>query len=551
MLEQEAKPSVGIKLLACRNETESLQVVATAKAKQLADLTFHFEAAVSDSGSLVPAPILYWQYDIPVTKSSPRAPLKTGLYPDALIPFQNTSKPNIRAFRGLNGRVNFRLWVDLKIPQNQTPGIYHGKCILKKSGEVISEISYTIQIVAETLPKRPALKSYFGLNEHRIAELSGLDRVDDGIALSRVMDDYYQLMMDCRVGPGLVYATSAPIMENGDLLWSSPASPTLPAAKDITQRYFKEGKFRCLHLPMWRDYPFQDPLGKDRLKAVAYLAELAKLFKQAAPEADLIFSVGSLDEPDNRETYEKIRQWSVLVRSASQISNEKISFFVTEQPEPQSREWGTLTGAVDIWSPHVMWAWEDLESNKGKEIISKRIDSGDEVWCYPALSQFRDIWKHEKGEPNTLRDSYPPVWLTDYPGIHYRILPWICAAKQFSGIHYWNVFHWPQGTNPWKDAGSFIGGDETFNGDGLLIYPPAPTELRGGMTATPCPSIRLKWIRDGMEDYDHLKILQNTHPKRAADILSGIARGFADWETSPKEVFQARRAISEAMLNSP
>lgn len=551
LLQQVAGTNTAASLSVCRNETESVQVVASGSADQLAELTFQFNAGVNADGNTLPIPVLYWEYDIPVKKSSPRAALGAGLYPDALVPFPNGSQPNINAFRAIEGTVNFRIWADYAVPAAQRPGLYQAKCVVKKGGVTVSTVNITVHVFNEILPKRPALKSYFGLNEHRVAELNHLDREDDGIALSKVMDGYYKLMMDCRIEPGLVFATSAPVDENGKLRWDEPAGPELPSAREIIHRYFSQGTFQQLHLPMWRDYPFADPLGKDRAKAIDYLVKLARLCQQTAPDAELFFSVGSLDEPDSAEAYQKIRDWAVLVHAASDMAKVKISFFNTEQPQPQRAEWGSLEKSVDIWSPHVMWVWEDLESKPGKHEIAKRIAAGDQVWCYPALSQFRDTWISEKGQPDTRRDSYPPVWLSDYPAVQFRILPWLCAAHNLTGIHYWDVFQWPAGTDPWKDAGTFLIDDETFNGDGLLIYPPAPAALRGDLPLAPCPSIRLKWVRDGFDDYDHLTILRKTHPERAARILARIARGFADWESSPQEIFQARRAISEAMPKSP
>lgn len=537
----------------CRNEVESVQVIASGEADDLVELSFEYNHATDARGNKLPLPVVYWEYDIPVRKSSPYAPLRAGLFPDALVPFQNKTKVQRAALRNTKGQVNFRMWADYQVPSTQQPGIYKGQCIAKNAdtNQTIATVHIIIHVGQTVLPKRPALKSFFGINEHRVAELNQLDREDDGVALAHLMGDYYQLMQDCRVEPGLVYGTSAPITQEGQLRWKLPASPTLPSAKKIVHQYFSQGRFQNLHLPMWNDYPYEDPLGKDREDAVRYMAQLAQRCQQTAPSAQLFFSVGDLDEPDTAAAYQKIRNWASLIRDASMLSKVKIRYFVTEQPQPQKSEWGSLISSVDIWAPHVMGAWEDLESRAGKRVIAQRIAVGEEVWCYPALAQFGDTWIKEKGQLDTAKQSCPPVWLVDYPAVHFRILPWICARHDLTGIHYWDIFHWPPGVDPWKDAGTFIIGDGVFNGDGLLIYPPAPLSLQSSHPQKPCPSIRLKWIRDGMEDYDHLTVLRKTHPKQANEILTRIAKGFADWETSIPKINKARRAMSKAMQNSP
>ncbi|BDS05306.1 hypothetical protein NT6N_03460 [Oceaniferula spumae] len=552
-----AHSSREITIEACRNDVESAQVIISGLANKLSSFSYRLDTPKSSSGSQLPAPSIYQEYDVLVKSSSPHAPLPAGLYPDVLVPFSNGGSPMRSSFKGLDGDLNLRLWIDFHVPKNQQPGTYETELHVTDPLSGVKLGSATIKIVvrSEALPDKPSLKTYFGLEEHEIARIHGLDRNTDGVALAKVMDRYYQLMIDARVQPGLVFGSSPPLDADGQLVWKRSASDTLPTPQQIVKQYFGSNKgFNCLHLPMWRDYPYADPLGKDRSKSVRYLAELARLAHQTAPDTTLFFSVGRLDEPDSARAYQRIRDWASLVHEAAAKSKTSIKFFVTEQPQPQDAGWGTLTGSVDIWAPQVMVAWEDLESKKGNRAISKQIKAGDEVWCYPALAQFRDQWKAEKGMPDMLHDSYPPVWLIDYPAIHYRILPWICAAKNISGIHYWNVFKWPATVDPWNDAGSFVIDDETFNGDGLLIYPPPAASVVGEKLAAkmqPCASIRLKWIRDGIEDYDHLQMLKRHDPKSAEAISATIAKGFADWETSPSKISRARESISRALASEP
>lgn len=543
-----------IAIYACRNEWESAQVIVRGTAKRLSMLSCKLEPLLSAQGKSLPEPVVSQEFDVRISHSSPDAPLAAGIYPDALVPLSGDESPTLASFRGEAGDVNLRLWIDCRVPSAQSPGEYSGKMLIREreSGEMLGSATITVHVLPETLPDKPSLKSYFGLEEHRIAGIHGLDREKDGVALARVMDDYYQLLIESRVQPGLLFASSPPIGSDGQLLWTVRASETLPAPSEIVGKYLRPGGgMNCLHLPMWRDYPFTDPLGDDRQDAVSYLAELARLTRSIPADATLFYSVGRLDEPNSAEDYECIRKWALLVKDAAKAADTQIKFFVTEQPQPEQADWGSLTGSVDIWAPQVMLAWEDLESNMGEVLIAERIEAGDDVWCYPALAQFREQWRTEKGKTDMERGSYPPVWLTDYPPVNYRILPWICAAHSLTGIHYWNVFEWNEDIDPWSDAGTFMIEDDTFNGDGLLIYPPAPASLVGHEKASamqPCASIRLKWIRDGMEDYEHLQILKKSNPAAAAGILAGVALGFDNWEPSVARIDAFRNSISKALL---
>ncbi|MBK1830936.1 DUF4091 domain-containing protein [Verrucomicrobiaceae bacterium R5-34] len=549
--------SAAINLHACRNEWESAQVIVTDTVDRLTELSFEIGNFRGPNGATLPAPTVYQQYDVRIRQSSPQAPLSSGLYPDALVPMSPGDNPNVSSFHGLQGQANLRWWIDFRIPTQQQPGEYVGVIdfIVKTTGESIGSATITVNVSPETLPQKPTLKSYFGLEEHRVAQIHGLDREADGLKLTKVMDRYYQLLIQSRVQPGIIFASSPPLGPNNKIVWDTPASESLPAPAAVIDQYFSNaGKLNCLHLPMWADYPFSKPLGKDRDQAVAYLADLAKRCRAIAPDADLLFSVGQIDEPNSANAYKLVRQWSAFVHEAALFAATPIQMFVTEQPEPEEREWGTLVGSVDVWSPQVMLVWEDLESNMGNQMIRKRIQAGDQVWCYPALAQFRDRWQKEVGATDMLHSAYPPVWLTDYPAVNYRILPWLCASEKLTGVHYWNTIAWPEATDPWQDAGSFLIDNKTFNGDGLLIYPPAPSRLVGAEKAAamqPSPSIRLKWIRDGMEDYEHLQLLQKHHPELARSVLSTIARGFADWETEPEAIARARRIITQHLAEHP
>jgi hypothetical protein len=106
--------------------------------------------------------------------------------------------------------------------------------------------------------------------------------------------------------------------------------------------------------------------------------------------------------------------------------------------------------------------------------------------------------------------------------------------------------------DPWNNQWDFSG-----NGDGTLFYPGTPAKI-GGTTHIPLASIRLKMVREGMEDYEYLKALSDAgdatlakqvattlfpHPymaeQRAQDLMAArttIARRLSDLAQPPVAV---------------
>ena len=147
---------------------------------------------------------------------------------------------------------------------------------------------------------------------------------------------------------------------------------------------------------------------------------------------------------------------------------------VTMPPDPALYTDGGGGAGVDIWGilPKQYDAAEvdDL----------RRADFGMEVWSYTAVAQ----------------DDYSPKWLIDYGPLDFRLFPgFINQSMGFTGTLYWRVDEW--GEDPWAVANPFEG---NYPGDGMFVYPGEQV----GMPDGAAPSIRLKWLRDGVEDYDYI-----------------------------------------------
>ncbi|MDB6003917.1 MAG: hypothetical protein JWR15_904, partial [Prosthecobacter sp.] len=295
-------------------------------------------------------------------------------------------------------------------------------------------------------------------------------------------------------------------------------------------------------LPIWPQWPFKDPLGKDREAAMSYVAQWMKLLAKIHCETRGYVIMGDLDEPNDAEGYATVRRWGEFFNEVEKKHGVRVPLHVTEQPTPEKAAWGSLNGAVDIWVPHFSEVWKDMEWAGGKHDIALRRQAGDEVWAYAALVQMPDAWEQQHDMPKALTSGFPPVWAVDYPPMAHRVVGWLLPKHGITGLDYWDTIFAAAGVDVWQDAGSFKTPDgEIYNGDGSYIYP--ATEKRHGRNA-PVASMRLKWLREMAEDYDYLMLARQFGLEDdARRLTSSFARGFGDWDDNTGALLDARQQL--------
>jgi len=179
--------------------------------------------------------------------------------------------------------------------------------------------------------------------------------------------------------------------------------------------------------------------------------------------------VYSWDEP-TRERFGNIRVIRGLIREA----DPEIRSMVVTTLERE------LVGTVDIW------VTEARDWMKKRALARELLERGDEIWWYhdPA-------WKLEP-EHDLLRA---------------RLITWAAWKFQIGGLLHWAVDHWRNGrsgslrriggtTDCWWTKG--LG---SYRGHGSLTLP-NPMEEGAAL-----PTIRLKALRDGLEDHAYLTLL--------------------------------------------
>ncbi|WP_279580979.1 DUF4091 domain-containing protein [Fodinicola feengrottensis] len=175
---------------------------------------------------------------------------------------------------------------------------------------------------------------------------------------------------------------------------------------------------------------------------------------------------------------------------------------------------GSYAGSVDIWIPSV----QNYTSDPG--FYADRQALGEQVWSYTCG------YCADPGAGWLDRMSTMP---------HY-------AAKEISWGNYaaglTGFFHW--GYNAWAETGyTGTGGNEARPGDGYIVYPdPAHNTVRS--------SVRGLSTRDGLQDYELLRILGERDPATAHSLAASLVPSFDNFSDDIDLMVRQSKALRVA-----
>jgi Domain of unknown function (DUF4091) len=259
-------------------------------------------------------------------------------------------------------------------------------------------------------------------------------------------------------------------------------------------------------------------------------ADVGRCHMSPAPSVDQFKSVAAAQQPGLMlydysadeighctNLYPTIRQWAQNMHQAG------IQNLISMTPTPALYDDGSGTGrsAVDIW------VLLPVMYNGSKNRVGEVLKKGDSVWSYNTLVQ----------------DAYSPKWLIDFDPVNFRIQPgFISQSLNLTGLLYWRVDKWP--TDPWNDvnnAGTYS--SSNYPGEGMLVYPGQPVGVKGVVA-----SMRLKWLRDGVEDYDYVQILKDLgKADLAMQITRSVGADWTNWTRDSNAIEAARQKLGEAI----
>ena len=229
------------------------------------------------------------------------------------------------------------------------------------------------------------------------------------------------------------------------------------------------------------------------------------------------------DEPVNEEQYKLIKEQAKKVHSISRGLKVISPFFRNPEFSKQS-VYELLDGTLDIWC--AVSAFFDQTQAE----MRKKQRQGQEGWWYVCCGP---------GKPYA-------NFFVDFKALEHRMLFWQQKKYNIQGLLYWSTTYWNDTKDPWADIATVKWIGPNIYGDGSLMYPGKQVGFDG-----PVSSIRLEMIRDGLEDYEYLCLLEKARGKKAVDeAIARVVTDMKKFTRSAPLLERTRRQIADEIEGS-
>jgi hypothetical protein len=531
-----------------QGEYVAFQVAVRASSKELTNVSLSVSSLTGLGGATIPSSdlILYRESYITIKASQhssagfetpglpytsdngvQNAPITTNneTLPDPLIP---EIDPETEKHPALGATYTFELaslaaghntvfWVDTFVPRGTPAGTYTGTYTVSSTqGSMEGAISLTVWNFA--LPLRPSLKTLFGAGDSSLqaggalaagiqAELLRNRITPDTTGLASESTDIRQYGLN-DYDMGYYENVSYGSCSGSDL---QPAPPTVEALQTAVNK---------------------QPTG-------LYLNDYT-----ADPESSCT----------NDAYYNSVIAWAQVLHQAvvkgvpGQVGVDNL---VTQRPDSSAAAGGlfddglgTGRSAVDDWSMLPQdYDVAQTDTYDGLPNVTYVLQKRDKVWSYT----------------DEVLDYYSPKWELDFLPIDYRIWPgFLSQSLGITGMNYYAISNWNLKSAAWTSSlssGYTNANEGFFPGEGILVYPGGPAGLASTSSYEGvAPSMRLKYLRDGEQDYEYLQLLKNcgqTPHQAAMHSLSSSGSEYPNWHdwTMNEEDLEAARVNLGKQIN--
>ena len=546
-----------VEIMAARNEYEAFQIIISAGYEShLEDIRINISNLTSNEGTIDHENInVFRAEDVFIRHSSPRAELPPGLFPDPLLPFINPVTGDsilpgkkVEAPLGESLRTplytaypidlypgqHVTIWVDVFVPATAIPGIYHGTVEVSAEDGLSGSIPVTLTVWDFELPRMASHRTHLG-HFSLISKMWGIDRDSEQFRKTELA--YCMEMAKHRINPPIPHSLLPEVNPDGSITIDPEVDRQLiQYVEEVNLVDFEIPRTPFMTNTSNSDRPIPvdqtDPQAIERSKR--YYREMYQYILDRGWEDRAYLYM--LDEPNSVKDYQQVINLAEVVKEAAPA----LKKLVVEQTYKHDPGWPDLDPYIDIWC--TLFGFID------RETINEKLNNGDEVWSYTALVQPAPSY-HPRYEQ--VKDYNPPYWHIDQPLLSYRIPTWINRQYRINGLLYWTTSGWYDDSGPWKSpamgpwpsnlSDSTAYQSRYFNGGGMLFYPGVDAGFDG-----PVASIRLKNIREGLEDYEYFRILDDAGEQEfVKSIIDQVCPEWWNFTRDPDKILDVRRQMAE------
>lgn len=235
-----------------------------------------------------------------------------------------------------------------------------------------------------------------------------------------------------------------------------------------------------------------------------------------------------VNEPQTFDDYDIV----AYLAQQTKANAPHVRILVSEQVEPAIYANPTYPNAkINVWMP-------TISNYQVERAHDRQLNHSEEVWWYFLYGD---------------RPPLPNPTVMDRTGVEARVIPWLAWLERVQGLVYYATTDWSP--DPWSNPWS----NDSCNGDAIMFYPPKD----GTVAYDACqvqsnrlaPSIRWELLREGMEDYEYLWLLNEGDPQvgvanQADDLAGQFIASRTRFSRVPTDLYAARAAIA-ARLTGP
>lgn len=385
------------------------------------------------------------------------------------------------------------IWIEVFVSKGTLAGDYAGGIVVTPANAPPQHLPLRLTVYGFELPDQVHAVTAFGISDDCVFDKHGVAESSGRAAnaRARLRQRYYECLLEHKISP-----------------YYLPVDLQSPWAA----RYLSDPRMTSFAVPYREDEQ--------------YLRDIAAYLRERGLINKAYFYV--VDEPIARPSYDQIRHVAEVLHRADPQLRLVAPFFRAPDWDDSRTPFDELTGFLDIWCPNTHYF--DINPRVYQQIQERRV-AGEAAWCYVCCGP---------GEPYN-------NFFIQMSGLSHRLLFTQLWRLGIEGLLYWSTTYWAAVADPWADMTTVPDINKSIYGDGSLLYPGKPVGIDG-----PVASIRLKVIRDGIEDYEYLRLLAQRRGALAAGrAAAALCPSLSQYTRDPATFAVVRHKIAGEIERDP